>query len=113
PARLSSRSFPYGSIALQREHQLELAAGPGPAVHLDAPAHVLRVLRGLERTDAHAVALRRLERPEQTLAHERLAHAASRIGHLDDRVPAFGPDPDAHLARGLRGIDGVLHQVSQ
>src|SRR4029077_12127748 len=71
------------------------------------------VLRDFEGADTHAVSLGGLERPEQALAHERLAHAAPGIGDLDDRVLAFGTDADAYLARVPGGIDGVLHQVAK
>src|SRR6185503_18679913 len=100
-------------MLLEGKRQPEPRAGAGPAVDLDAPSHVLRVLRGLKCADAHAVSLGGLEGPEQALAHERLAHAASRIGHLDDRVAAFGADADAHFARLPGRIDRVLHQMPE
>src|SRR5262245_66270024 len=83
------------------------------AIDLDAPAHVPGVLRSLEHADAHAVAFRGLKGPEQALAHESFAHAASGIGNFDHRVPAFGPDADSHFPRLLRGVDGVLQQMAE
>src|SRR3954470_10719152 len=108
-----SRSCGYGSIVLQGKAQPEARAGAKATVYLDAPSGVLRVLHGLEHANPHAVSFGTLKRPEEALPHERLAHAASRIGDLDDRVLALSAVADAHLPRLLGGVDGVLHQVPE
>src|SRR6187551_3035020 len=67
---------------------------------VEAPAHRANQLARLERADAEAAGLRRVERLEQPRADELGAHARARIDDLDDRVRLLDTQVEEHR-RGL------------
>src|SRR6266480_845767 len=98
-------------IPVQRKDNFYARPGAGLALRLHGPSDLLHVLRSLVGADAHAGALGGLERPEQPLAQEFLAHAAAGIADLDARACLVGEDANPHRAPGLGRIERILQEM--
>src|SRR5262249_31161697 len=83
-----------------------------PALHMDASAELPHILLRLISADSHARSFRRLERLEQPVADELLAHSASGIGDFDHRRAILPQKLDYHIALRGRRVNGILDQVA-
>src|SRR5437879_6407402 len=98
-------------IPVERKDILSPRPGTGFAFRLQVPSDLLYVLRSLVGADAHAGALGGLERPEQPLAQEFLAHAAAGIADLDARARLVREYANRHHAPVLGRIERILEEM--
>src|SRR5262249_51855027 len=97
---------------VQRQLDAKYGAAGFPAFYVDTTAQLLHILPGFVRTYPHSCRLCRFERLEQTVAHELLAHAATRIDDFDHRKAILPQKPDHHPPFGRWRFDGVLDEVT-
>ena len=109
------------------EQQRHRGAAVQFTLHADLASQFLHVLIALVSTDAHAGSLGGLERFEEPILNEILAHAAAGIGDADTRLAALGiragtidqatvrfvthkDVDDADLDRAIAALDKVVER---
>src|SRR5690606_19276198 len=98
-------------LLVERQQDPETSALTRHAGYLQAAAQFIDIFTALEHADAHAGRLGRVERPEQALTDELLAHAFAGVGNFDQGLPVFPGQADLYLTRAWRRLDRILDQV--